>query len=91
MLLTFKEVYNIPTHEMNRIIYGVESEGLGNSQNPMILREKFEGEENREILKILQDFPKFKRTLSSLTYFSEKRKEKFITQVTHLYQTMKEW
>ena len=91
MLLTFKEVYKIPTHEMNRIMYGEESGGLGNSQNPMILRENFEDEENREILKILQDYPKFKRTLSSLTYFTEKRKEKFVIHVNHLYQTMKDW
>ncbi|TYS85219.1 helix-turn-helix transcriptional regulator [Rossellomorea aquimaris] len=42
MLLTFKEVYKIPTHEMNRIMYGEESEGIGNSHNPMILRENFE-------------------------------------------------
>lgn len=91
MLLTFKEVYKIPTHEMNRIMYGEESGGLGTSHNPMILRENFEDEENRAIMKILQDYPKFKRTLSSLTFFTEKRKEKFITQVNHLYQTMKDW
>jgi transcriptional regulator with XRE-family HTH domain len=91
MLLTFKEVYKIPTHEMNRIMYGEESASPRNSHNPMILREIFEDEENREILKILQDHPKFKRTLSSLTYFTEKRKEKFITQVNHLYHTMKDW
>ncbi|MGF3105715.1 helix-turn-helix domain-containing protein [Rossellomorea sp. DUT-2] len=47
MLLTFKEVYKIPTHEMNRIMYGKESEGLGNSDDPMILRENFKDEENR--------------------------------------------
>ncbi|MFI8577139.1 helix-turn-helix domain-containing protein [Rossellomorea aquimaris] len=91
MLLTFKDVYKIPTHEMNRIMYGEESVGPRNSHNPMILRENFEDEENREILKILQEHPKFKRTRSSLTYFTEKRKEKFITQVNHLYQTMKDW
>ncbi|MGE6754793.1 helix-turn-helix domain-containing protein [Rossellomorea sp. NPDC071047] len=91
MLLTFKEVYKIPTHEMNRIMYGEESVSPRNSHNPMILRENFEYEENREILKILQDHPKFKRTLSSLTYFTEKRKDKFITQVNHLYQMMKDW
>ncbi|MGG1630964.1 helix-turn-helix domain-containing protein [Rossellomorea sp. NRS-1567] len=91
MLLTFKEVYKIPTHEMNRIMYGGESVSPRNSHNPIILRENFEDEENREILKILQDHPKFKRTLSALTYFTEKRKEKFISQVNHLYQTMKDW
>jgi hypothetical protein len=57
---------------------GEERGGFGNSQNsqnPMTLKENFEDEENREILKILQDFPKFKRTLSSLAYFTEKRKK----------------
>ncbi|MCA1065421.1 helix-turn-helix transcriptional regulator [Rossellomorea sp. AcN35-11] len=91
MLLTFKEVYRIPTHEMNRIMYGEDSAGPGRSHNPMILREHFEDDEKKEIVKILQDYPKFKRTLSSLAYFTEKRKEKFITQVNHLYHMMKDW
>ena len=91
MLLTFKEVYKIPTNELNRIMYGEESAGSAQSHHPMILRENFEDEENKEILKILQEHPKFKRTLSSLSYFTEKRKEKFITHVNHLYQTMKDW
>ncbi|MDX8344117.1 helix-turn-helix transcriptional regulator [Rossellomorea sp. YZS02] len=91
MLLTFKEVYKIPTHEMNRIMYGEKSDSLGQSHDPMILREHFEDDETREIMKILQDYPKLKRTLSSLSYFTEKRKEKFTSQVYHLYQTMKDW
>ncbi|WP_173107805.1 helix-turn-helix domain-containing protein [Bacillus sp. KH172YL63] len=91
MLLTFKEVYKIPTYEMNRIMYGEESSASGQSHHPMILRESFEDEEYKEILKILQEHPKLKRTLASLAYFTEKRKEKFITHVNHLYQTLKEW
>ncbi|WP_201714428.1 helix-turn-helix domain-containing protein [Rossellomorea arthrocnemi] len=91
MLLTFKEVYKIPTHEMNRIMFGEESRVLGHSHDPMILRENFEDDETKEILKTLQQHPKFKRTLSSLSYFTEKRKEKFINHVNHLYQTMKDW
>jgi hypothetical protein len=57
----------------------------------MILRETFEDDETRIILKLLQEHPKFKRTLSSLSYFTEKQKEKFISHVNHLYQTIKEW
>ncbi|WP_142323604.1 helix-turn-helix transcriptional regulator [Bacillus sp. AFS015802] len=91
MLLTFKEVYKIPTYEMNRIMYGEESGALGASHDPMILRENFEDDETREILQLLKQHPKFKRTLSSLSYFTEKRKEKFIGHVNHLYQTLKEW
>ncbi|MCA1060889.1 helix-turn-helix domain-containing protein [Rossellomorea aquimaris] len=91
MLLTFKEVYKIPTHEMNRIMYGEESVGLGQSHDPMILREHFEDDETREIMKTLQEHPKLKRTLSSLSYFTEKRREKFISQVNHFYQTVKDW
>ncbi|TMU84065.1 helix-turn-helix transcriptional regulator [Bacillus sp. BHET2] len=91
MLRTFKEVYKIPTNELNRIMYGEESSGSAQTQRPMILRESFEDQENEEILKILQEHPKFKRTLSSLSYFTEKRKEKFITHVNHLYHTMKDW
>jgi hypothetical protein len=41
MLHTFKEVYKIPTHEMNRIMYGEERGGLDNSQNLMTLKENF--------------------------------------------------
>ncbi|WGG48097.1 helix-turn-helix transcriptional regulator [Rossellomorea sp. DA94] len=91
MLLTFKEVYKIPTYEMNRIMLGEESDGLGQSHDPMILRETFEDGETKEILKTLGEHPKFKRTLSSLSYFTDKRKEKFIAHVNHFYQTMKGW
>lgn len=51
MLLTFKEVYKLPTHEMNRIMYGEESGGPELSQDPIILREHFEDDETRETMK----------------------------------------
>ena len=91
MILKFKEVYKIPIEEMNRIMYGAQSNGNTANQRPMVLRESFEDAETLEILKILNEHPKLKRTLSSLQYFTDKRKEKFIAQVNHLFQTMKDW
>jgi transcriptional regulator with XRE-family HTH domain len=88
-LLKFKEVYKIPSEEMNRILYGEEREGY--SADPMILRESFEDEETAAILKMLNDHPKLKRTLASLTYQTEKRQDKFISISASLYNFAKDW
>ncbi|MFL8937772.1 helix-turn-helix domain-containing protein [Rossellomorea oryzaecorticis] len=88
-LLKFKEVYKIPTEEMNRILYGEEREGY--STDPMILRESFEDEETAAILKMLDEHPKLKRTLASITYQTEKRQEKFINISASLYTFAKDW
>ncbi|MGR3766096.1 helix-turn-helix domain-containing protein [Rossellomorea sp. NS-SX7] len=89
MLRKFKEVYKIPTEEMNRIIYGEKAGEY--TTDPLVLRESFEDEETTAIIKMLNDHPKLKRTLASLTYQTEKRKEKFASQVSSLYNYAQDW
>ncbi|KSU60456.1 hypothetical protein AS034_16580 [[Bacillus] enclensis] len=89
MLIRFKEVYKIPTQEMNRILYGEESEGY--TTDPMVLRESFEDEETSSIIEMLNANPKLKRTLASLTQQPEKRKEKFASQISSLYHFAQDW
>ncbi|MBH9966648.1 helix-turn-helix domain-containing protein [[Bacillus] enclensis] len=89
MLIRFKEVYKIPTQEMNRILYGEESEGY--TTDPMVLRESFEDEETSAIIEMLNGHPKLKRTLASLTQQPGKRKEKFSNQASSLYHFVQDW
>jgi transcriptional regulator with XRE-family HTH domain len=89
MLIRFKDVYKIPTDEMNRILFGEEAEGY--STDPMVLRESFEDEETAAIIEMLNSHPKLKRTLASLTQQPGKRKEKFASKVSSLYHFAQDW
>lgn len=89
MLRRFKEVYKIPTEEMNRMLYGEKADDY--SADPMLLRESFEDEETAAIIQMLNDHPKLKRTLASLTFQTEKRKEKFASQASSLYNYAQDW
>ncbi|MCA1055152.1 helix-turn-helix domain-containing protein [Rossellomorea aquimaris] len=89
MLPKFKEVYKIPTKEMNRILYGENTDEY--NSDPMVLRESFENEETAAIIQMLDEHPKLKRVLASLTYQTDKRKEKFSNQVSQLYNFIREW
>ncbi|MEG9296054.1 helix-turn-helix transcriptional regulator [Mangrovibacillus sp. Mu-81] len=89
MLKLFKEAYKIPTEETNRILFGEKAEGY--TSDPMVLRESFEDEETAAIITMLNDHPKLKRTLATLTYQTEKRKEKFANQVNQTYNFAQDW
>ncbi|XXM72888.1 helix-turn-helix domain-containing protein [Lysinibacillus sphaericus] len=89
MLIRFKEVYKIPTDEMNRILFGEQAEEY--KTDPMILRESFEDEETASIIEMLNGHPKLKRTLASLTHQPGKRKDKFASQASSLYHFAKDW
>jgi transcriptional regulator with XRE-family HTH domain len=88
-LLKFKEVYKIPAEEMNRILYGAK--GQDYTPDPMILRESFEDAETAAVIELLNEHPKLKRTLASLSYQTEKRQEKFINMSSSLYNFAKDW
>lgn len=89
MLIRFKDVYKIPTDEMNRLLYGEKTDGY--SPDPMVLRESFEDGETAAIIGMLNDHPKLKRTLASLASQPAKRKEKFSNQTSALYHFAQDW
>ncbi|MGM0843556.1 MAG: helix-turn-helix domain-containing protein [Bacillota bacterium] len=89
ILRKLAHLYQISPMDLYSIISGTAYPD-DNSENTMVLREKFEDTETERAIELLQKFPQLKDLIISTSYYDPKKQEKVINRLVSVMKAMQE-